>query len=167
MSPAKRPAARHADIWLVNLDPSAGSELSKSRPCAIVSPDVLNQRLNTVIVVPLTSFCRNWPHRPPVMFDGVPGDAATDQIRTIDKSRLGRRIGALSAAESRAIARAGGDVRPLTSPAFGNKKARRACSRRGSPCQDRFPARPQRTGNRLVTSATADAGRDAGRCVGR
>ncbi len=90
----------------MNLNPATGSELSKSRPCAVVSPDVLNERLRTVVVIPLTSVRRNWPHRPAVAFDGIEGDAATDQIRTIDKSRLVRRLGALSASEGRAIARA-------------------------------------------------------------
>lgn len=101
-----KPAPRRGEVWLVNLDPAAGSELSKSRPCAVVSPDVLNSRLKTVVVVPLTSVRRNWPHRPGVCFNGVEGDAATDQVRAVDKARLARRLGALSAAEDRAIARA-------------------------------------------------------------
>jgi mRNA interferase MazF len=82
------------EVWLVNLDPTIGSEISKTRPAVIVSPDELNAHLRTVTVVPLTTG-RAYPFRIATKVQGKPGVAAIDQIRTVDKRRLVRRIAVL------------------------------------------------------------------------
>ncbi|MEQ8847447.1 type II toxin-antitoxin system PemK/MazF family toxin [Botrimarina sp.] len=80
------------EVWLVNLDPTIGSEIRKTRPAVIVSPDELNDHLRTVVVVPLTTG-RTYPFRVPTRIGGAKGVAAVDQIRTVDKRRLTKRIG--------------------------------------------------------------------------
>jgi mRNA interferase MazF len=84
------------EIWLVGLDPTVGSEIKKSRPCVIVSPPELNQHLLTVIVAPMTSKGFVAPFRLPVTHAGKKGLIVLDQIRTVDKIRLVKRLGALS-----------------------------------------------------------------------
>lgn len=79
------------EVWLVNLDPTIGSEIQKTRPAIIVSPDEINAHLNTVVVVPLTTG-RTYPFRLPTKVQGRDGVAAIDQIRTVDKRRLVKRI---------------------------------------------------------------------------
>jgi len=79
------------EVWLVNLDPTVGAEIKKTRPAVIVSPDELNAHLRTVIVVPLTTG-RTCPFRIPTKVQGKAGVAAVDQIRTVDKRRLVKRI---------------------------------------------------------------------------
>ncbi len=88
---------KRGEIWRVNLDPTVGSEIKKSRPCVIVSPPELNHHLRTVIVAPLTSQGFAAPFRIPVTHAGVRGMIVLDQIRTVDKARLVKRLGALSA----------------------------------------------------------------------
>jgi mRNA interferase MazF len=83
------------DIILVDLDPVIGSEIAKTRPCLIVSPNALNTALNTVIVVPLTTAQRNYPTRIATNFNGKPGALCFDQIKTIDKSRVVKTVGSL------------------------------------------------------------------------
>ncbi len=95
----RSPVKRH-DVYLVGLDPVQGSEIARLRPCVIVSPDELNNRLRTIIIAPLTSTRRQWPCRVAVTFKGVAGEAALDQIRAIDKTRLARRLGTLKASEA-------------------------------------------------------------------
>ena len=85
---------KRLEIWLVNLDPTIGSEIRKTRPAVIVSPDDLNAHLNTVTVVPLTTG-RAYPFRASTKVQGTAGVAAIDQVRTIDKARLVKRIGIL------------------------------------------------------------------------
>ena len=82
------------EVWLVNLDPTIGSEIKKTRPAIIVSPDELNSHLQTVVVVPLTTG-RAYPFRIATRVQGKPGVAAIDQIRTVDKRRLIQRISTL------------------------------------------------------------------------
>jgi mRNA interferase MazF len=84
---------RRGEVWLVALDPTVGSEIRKTRPCLIVSPDVLVQGLRTVIVAPLTSRGRQASFRPQVRFKGTDGLIILDQIRAVDKTRLVRRVG--------------------------------------------------------------------------
>lgn len=91
------------EVWTVRLDPVLGSEIGKTRPGVIVSPDEANEALRTVLIAPLTSVRRAWPTRVPVEIDGVEGDAALDQIRAVDKRRLLRRQGEIAPAEARAI----------------------------------------------------------------
>ena len=91
------------DVYTVRLDPTQGSEIGKLRPAAIVSPDVTNRVLRTVIVVPLTSTRRGWPTRIATRFRGRDGELALDQIRCIDKSRLARQLGPIDAATASTI----------------------------------------------------------------
>lgn len=83
------------DVHLVRLDPTRGSELHKTRPCVIVSPDELNAHLRTVIVAPLTTGGRGYPWRIPCRFQGRSGYIVLDQLRTVDRERLIQRLGAL------------------------------------------------------------------------
>lgn len=93
------------DVYLVDLEPVRGSEIARRRPCAIVSPQEANAALRTVTVVPLTSTRRRYPLRVPTTFSGVNGEAATDQIRSVDKQRLVRLVGRLDRAEAQALCR--------------------------------------------------------------
>jgi mRNA interferase MazF len=86
---------RRTEVWLVNLDPIVGSEIGKSLPCVIVSPDEANKYLNTVTAAPLTSTIKTYPSRVHCDFDQRQGQIAIDQIRAIDKNRLIRRLGIL------------------------------------------------------------------------
>ena len=86
------------DVWLVNLDPTQGSEIRKSRPCVVVSPDEMNLYLQTVIVAPMTTTVRAYPTRVAVRFRGRHGQIALDQLRAIDKQRLVRRLGVIPGA---------------------------------------------------------------------
>ena len=87
---------KRGDIWLVNLDPMVGSEIQKSRPCVVVSPEELNAHLRTVIVAPMTSKGFFAPFRVPVTHAGSKGLIVLDQLRTVDKVRLVKRQGAVS-----------------------------------------------------------------------
>jgi len=75
-------------VYLVELDPTVGSEIKKTRPCVVISPDEMNRHLRTVIIAPMTSTLRVYPSRIPVTFKGKQGNIALDQIRTVDKERL-------------------------------------------------------------------------------
>lgn len=88
---------QRTEVWLVNLDPTIGREIGKSRPCVILSPDEANRHLQTVTAAPLTSTIKSWPTRVDCNFDGRSGQIAIDQIRAIDKQRLIKRIGRLDA----------------------------------------------------------------------
>ena len=83
------------EIWNTALNPTVGSEVNKIRPCLIVSPDEANRYLHTVIIVPLTSTFKPYPTRIDCKFMGKNGQLAIDQIRIIDKSRLGKKLGKL------------------------------------------------------------------------
>ncbi len=83
------------DIYLINLDPTLGSEIAKTRPCIVLSPDEMNHHLQTVIVAPLTRTCKEWPTRQPLHFHGKAGQIALDQLRTVSKQRLIKRLGRL------------------------------------------------------------------------
>ena len=85
---------RQGQLWLVNLDPTIGSEIRKTRPAVIVSPDELNEHLRTVIVVPLTTG-KSYPFRVATRVAGKPGTAAVDQLRTLDKARLVKKLGTM------------------------------------------------------------------------
>ncbi len=87
---------KRGDIWLVNLDPTLGSEIQKSRPCVIVSPVELNNHLRTVIVAPMTSNGFSAPFRIPLTHAKKKGMILLDQIRTVDKIRLTKKMGVLS-----------------------------------------------------------------------
>ena len=86
------------DIWLVQLDPTLGSEIRKARPCVIVSPAEMHDHLRTVIVAPMTTGAHAAPFRIPISFGGKKGLVLIDQVRALDKARLARRLGAVSSA---------------------------------------------------------------------
>ncbi|MGH2542052.1 MAG: type II toxin-antitoxin system PemK/MazF family toxin [Ardenticatenaceae bacterium] len=86
------------EIYLVNLDPTVGSEIKKTRPCLIISPDEMNRHIATVIVAPMTTKGRAYPTRVPCRFQGQAGQIVLDQIRTVDKARLVKRLGKINAA---------------------------------------------------------------------
>lgn len=83
------------EVYLVNLDPTVGSEIQKTRPCLVISPDVMNRYIATVIVAPMTTKGRPYPTRVECYFQGKDGQIVLDQIRTVDKARLVRRLGSL------------------------------------------------------------------------
>src|SRR3954471_4710332 len=91
------------EVWLINLVPTIGSEIKKTRPCLIVSPDAINKYLDTIIAAPLTSTIRSYPTRINCTLQRKKGEAALDQIRSVDKTRLIRKIGTLDNATSKAI----------------------------------------------------------------
>ena len=91
----KRGNAKRFDIFLVNLDPTIGSEIQKTRPCLIISPDEMNRYIGTVIIAPMTTKGRPYPTRVYCEFQGKQGQIVLDQIRTIDKTRLIRKLGHL------------------------------------------------------------------------
>ena len=84
------------DVFLVSLDPARSREIQKTRPCAVISPDELNSYLRTFIVAPLTTGGHPYPFRVPCRFEGRSGFVVIDQIRTVDRERLVRRLGKLS-----------------------------------------------------------------------
>ena len=88
------------DILLVSLDPSQGAEIKKTRPCLVISPDEMNKHIRTLIVAPMTSKGRSYLTRIPVTFNGKEGKILLDQIRTIDKSRIIKKLGTLNAKEA-------------------------------------------------------------------
>jgi mRNA interferase MazF len=89
------PAIPRGEVWLAALDPTIGSEIQKTRPCLIVSPPEMNDRLPTVIAAPMTTGNRPAPSRIPVRFQGRSGLILLEQIRALDKRRLIRRLGAI------------------------------------------------------------------------
>jgi mRNA interferase MazF len=95
--------ANRFDVYLVNLDPTVGSEIRKTRPCVVVSPDEMNRNIATVIIAPMTSAGQPYPTRIACRFQDKDGQVVLDQIRTVDKSRLVRHLGSLSEEEQEAI----------------------------------------------------------------
>ncbi|HIJ57737.1 MAG TPA: type II toxin-antitoxin system PemK/MazF family toxin [Deltaproteobacteria bacterium] len=83
------------DVYLINLDPTIGSEIKKIRPCLIISPDEMNRHIRTVIVAPMTTAGNDYPTRISCTFKKKKGQIVLDQIRTIDKSRLIKRLGTI------------------------------------------------------------------------
>lgn len=95
---------RRYEVYLVNLDPTLGAEIQKTRPCLIVSPDEMNRHIRTVIIAPLTSVRRDYPSRVDVTFQRKKGQVVLDQLRTVDKVRLVKHLGRLPEAPARAVA---------------------------------------------------------------
>ena len=87
---------KRGDIWLINLDPTIGSEIKKARPCVIASPVELNDHLRTVIIAPMTTKGFSAPFRIPMTHAGKKGLILLDQIRTVDKIRLTKKMGTVS-----------------------------------------------------------------------
>lgn len=88
-------AVNRFDVYLINLDPAVGSEIQKTRPCMIISPDEMNRHIRTVIVAPMTTAGKEYPTRIACVFESRKGDIVLDQIRTIDKKRLIKKLGTL------------------------------------------------------------------------
>ena len=87
---------RRFEVYLVSLDPTLGSEIRKTRPCLIISPDEMNRYIATVIVAPMTTKGKDYPTRVSCTFKGKRGQVVLDQIRTVDKSRLVQKLGVIS-----------------------------------------------------------------------
>ena len=92
------------DVFLTKLDPTVGSEIRKTRPCVVVTPDEMNRHLNTVLVAPLTSVARRYPFRVDCWFAGRAGQIALDQIRCVDRARLLKPLGPLDRTTQRLLA---------------------------------------------------------------
>ena len=91
------------EVYLVSLDPTVGSEIQKSRPCLVISPDEMNRHINTVIIAPMTTRGRDYPSRVSCEFQGRQGQVVLDQIRTVDKSRLIKKLGRINRKTQRAV----------------------------------------------------------------
>ena len=98
---ARVPAVRRGEIWLAALDPTIGAEIQKTRPCVVVSPAEVHDFLRTVTVAPMTTGSRPAPYRIPLRFRGKDGLILLDQMRSLDKQRLVRRLGAVTGATLR------------------------------------------------------------------
>lgn len=94
--------AKRFEVYLVNLDPTLGSEIKKKRPCLVISPNEMNAHIATVIVAPMTTQGRAYPTRVLCKFQGKDGQIVLDQIRTVDKARLAKKLGTISAATQKA-----------------------------------------------------------------
>jgi mRNA interferase MazF len=86
-------AINRFEVYLINLDPTIGSEIRKTRPCLVISPDEINHNIRTLIVAPLTTKGQTYPTRVPCRFKGKAGQVVLDQIRTVDRSRLVKKLG--------------------------------------------------------------------------
>lgn len=102
---ASRTVARF-EVYLVNLDPTVGSEIKKTRPCLVVSPDEINRHINTVIIAPMTTKGRVYPTRVPCRFEGKDGHVVLDQLRTVDKTRLVKPLGRIDPSTAAAVLKA-------------------------------------------------------------
>lgn len=91
------------EIWLVSLDPTQGSEMRKTRPGLVISPNEINRHLRTAVIAPMTTVERPYPTRVSLTFHGKHGQVALDQIRAVDRRRLVRKIGKISPATARAV----------------------------------------------------------------
>jgi mRNA interferase MazF len=92
------------EVWLVSLDPATGSEIRKTRPCLVISPDEMNRHLRTVIVAPMTTAQRSYPTRVALSFQGKRGQVAVDQLRAVDRQRLVRKLGSISSKAAETVA---------------------------------------------------------------
>ena len=93
------------DVFLVSLEPTVGSEIKKTRPCVIVSPDEMNRYIQTVIIAPMTTRGNNYPSRIPLSFGGKKGQIVLDQLRTVDKSRLVKKLGSITGSTAKLVSR--------------------------------------------------------------
>lgn len=89
------------EVFLVNLDPTLGHEIKKTRPCLVISPDEMNHFISTIIIAPMTTKSRKYPTRVGCKFKGKSGDIVLDQIRTVDKKRLVKKMGSIDLATQR------------------------------------------------------------------
>jgi len=94
---------RQYEIILVNLDPTIGSEIKKTRPCVVISPDEMNKHLRTIVIAPMTTTSKNYPTRVEIKHDNKLGWIVLDQVRTIDKQRILKNLGRLSKPEIKEV----------------------------------------------------------------
>jgi len=94
---------RQYEIILVNLDPTIGSEIKKTRPCVVISPDEMNKHLRTVVIAPMTTTSKNYPTRVEIKHENKLGWIVLDQVRTIDKQRILKNLGRLSKPEIKEV----------------------------------------------------------------
>ena len=94
---------RQYEVYLINLDPAIGHEIQKTRPCLVISPDEMNNNIRTVIIAPMTTKSHAYPTRIPARFDKKSGWIVVDQIRTVDKARLVKKLGKISNKEIAAV----------------------------------------------------------------
>ena len=92
----ERNRVRRFEVHLISLDPTKGSEIRKTRPCVVISPNEMNKHIRTVIIAPMTSIFKNYPTQVTTTFQGKKGQIVLDQIHTVDKSRLIRNLGSIS-----------------------------------------------------------------------
>ena len=92
----KSKSVQRFDVYLISLDPTKGSEIKKTRPCLIISPNEMNRHIRTVIIAPMTSTVKNYPSRVTTTFQKKRGQIVLDQIRTVDKKRLLKKLGTIS-----------------------------------------------------------------------
>ena len=95
--------AKRFNVYLVNLDPTIGHEIKKTRPCVVISPDEMNESIGTVIIVPMTTKGRPYPTRINLSFQGKEGQIVLDQIRTVDKRRLTAFLGEINEATQKKV----------------------------------------------------------------
>jgi mRNA interferase MazF len=91
------------EVYLINLDPTVGSEIKKTRPCLVVSPDEINHHTRTIIIAPLATKGQSYPTRVPFRFKGKHGQIVLDQIRTVDRSRLIKKLGKIDTNAASAV----------------------------------------------------------------
>lgn len=96
-------APQRFEVWLMNLDPTLGSETNKRRPCVVNSPDELNRYLRTVTIAALTSSSRSYPSRVNCQFQGKAGQVALNHVRSVDKGRLVKKLGILKATAAQEV----------------------------------------------------------------
>jgi mRNA interferase MazF len=96
-------AVKRFEVYLINLDLTTGSEIKKTRPCLVISPNEMNAHIATVIVAPMTTHGRAYPTRVSCKFQGRDGQVVLDQIRTVDKARLVEKQGTISAAVQKSV----------------------------------------------------------------
>ena len=101
----ERNAVRRFEVHLISLDPLKGSEVRKTRPCVIISPDEMNKHIRTIIIAPMTSTIKNYPTRISTTFQGKKEQVVLDQIRTSDKSHLAKQLGSISSSAEEKVLR--------------------------------------------------------------
>jgi mRNA interferase MazF len=94
---------RRDEVWLIALDPSQGSEIKKTRPCLVISPDEMNEPLGTLLVAPMTTTLRNYPTRVNLSFRNKTGQVALDQLRAVDRQRLVKKLGVISSKTAQTV----------------------------------------------------------------
>ena len=95
--------AKRFEVFLVNLDPTIDREIKRTRPCLVISPDEMNQYIATVIIAPMTTKGRSCPTRIPCQFQGKDGQIVLDQIRTVDQTRLVKKLGQINTVTQKAV----------------------------------------------------------------